>query len=86
MMNEQSIRDELADLIPLGFREQDGVRNVVQAADRILASSVIRRIQAEATRRASRELEYWINNGGPTPGKSFLDRLADRIERGDADV
>lgn len=31
-------REELANLIPLGFREQDGVRNVYDAADRILTA------------------------------------------------
>jgi len=35
---EEEEREALANLIPLGFRAQDGVRNVVEAADRILAA------------------------------------------------
>ncbi|GAA1147938.1 hypothetical protein GCM10009651_35810 [Microbacterium natoriense] len=57
-----------------------------QAITDLLASPVIRRIQAEAIRRASREFEFWLNAGGPTPGTAFLDRLADQIEKGSSDV
>lgn len=40
-------RELMANLIPLGFREQDGVRNVVQAADRIFAEGFRRVLRAE---------------------------------------
>jgi hypothetical protein len=40
-------REALANLIPLGFREHDGVRNVFDAADRILAAGFRRSVVPE---------------------------------------
>ena len=86
-MNERrSIRDELADLIPLGFTDRDPDSNVLEAADRILASPVIRRIQAEALRTWADEMDNtddpdWVHvaNGNID---LWLHCVADRIERG----
>lgn len=40
-------REALANLIPLGFSERDGVRNVYDAADRILAAGFHRTVQGD---------------------------------------
>jgi len=61
-------REALANLIPLGFTERDGVRDVYEAADRILAAGFRRQgpitdAQVEAAARAIQAFEgnpkYW---------------------------
>lgn len=70
MSDEQSIRDEIADEIA-GVVTGKGYYSMVigidaahEAADQILASPVIRRIQAEALREAADSIERRRNEPG----------------------
>lgn len=81
MSDEQSIREDLAAALrEIHVTDNPGWRD---DADMLLASPVIRRIQAEAVRQSSLRFQMWLNTGGPTPGTEFLDEMADRIERGE---
>lgn len=95
MSEQQSIRDQLAQVIAVG----DGARgHMVLAddelvADQIMASPVIRRIQADAIRRTRDELgvdvsdnegEYWDGyRQGQRRQFAVLGEQADRIEKGE---
>lgn len=48
MSEQEALRNELANLLPLGFTERDPYRDVFEAADALLASDVIRQIRAAA--------------------------------------
>lgn len=74
MGNEQGIRDELED-----FFSREGDEKPWAVVGRLLASPVIRRIQAEAIRQSAMEYEIWL--GQPSEGSRLLKRIADRIEQ-----
>lgn len=81
MTEQQSIREELAQIIEDGFEEPDENH---RTADAILASPVIRRIQAEALRAmASRVRKEWAVSGSRCGWVGALDDEADRLEGGD---
>ncbi len=92
MSNEQSIRDELAATIHENFnacRGRNGV-NPHLLADEILASPVIRRIQAEALRAHAKAVSHWERGHSPRIMSHSVERIvadlndrADRIERGE---
>ncbi len=92
MSDEQSIRDEIADEIAgvvtgEGYYSMTiGIGAAREAADLLLASPVIRRIQAEALRSARADIQAYTDAGSPfghRPVEQFLDARADRIERGE---
>lgn len=86
MVEQQSIRDELADFIEYiqtkweADEYSDPLANFTAIA--LLASPVIRRIQAEAIRDASRDLYHEMRRGMVDPIK-YLELGAVRIEKGD---
>lgn len=93
MSNEQSIRDEIAREIRAvtdGWAEPlDEVHDVPQIVNAILASTVIRRIQAETLREAARPFMDRLNGEGN--GRAYnsytvarlLKERADAIEQGE---
>ena len=97
MSNEQSIRDELAqalDEIESGWLTGEArLPYPPEVAEDLLRHPVIRRIQAEAVRRARDELgvyigdedgEYWDGyRNGQRRQFAVLTDWADRIERGE---
>lgn len=89
MSNEQSIRDELIGLRLASYSKimSDGypsgiIRSNEEAADILLASPVIRRIQAEALRDAADDWHEKHAGTRPVPYLFMVDR-ADAIERGE---
>lgn len=94
MSEKQSIRDELATLLndtdPEGGVDPDDEFADQQfwypQVDAILASPVIRRIQAEALREARADLRAYTDSGAPfghRPVEDFLEKRAERIEKGE---
>ncbi|WP_341945670.1 hypothetical protein [Microbacterium sp. LWH11-1.2] len=78
MNKPQSIRDELAQIIEDGFEKPDENH---RTADAILASPVIRRLQADALRNmASRVRAEWAAEKRFGGWVGALDDEADRIE------
>lgn len=73
MSEKQSIRDELSETLFL-FYDHGTQPNALVEADALLASSVIRRIQAEALREAA------LSGSFGTGAQSTLLARADRIE------
>jgi hypothetical protein len=91
MSDEQSIREQAmsvlhradcgCDEVPVGHDEPYSTQ-----ADAILASPVIRRIQAEALRSARADIQAYTDSRSPfghRPVEQFLENRADRIERGE---
>lgn len=97
-MSEQSIRDEIADEIAgvvtgQGYYSMTiGIDAAREAADLILASPVIRRIQAEAASKALCEFADAVrmpatlfNSGdGPITANDLLRQRAAAIEKGES--
>lgn len=99
-MTENEIRDDFARAlnnegwtcdygsdVPGQYDECDECKRVCDLqADALLASPVIRRIQAEALREARADIQAYTDAGSPfghRPVEGFLDNRADRIERGE---
>jgi len=73
----EAAREQLANMIPLGFTERDPYRNVFEAADAILASDWLAardaEMRAEGIRQAREAVEglptTWLNPLVPAIGK-----------------
>ncbi len=89
MTDEQSIRDQLIKAMYNAPTTGNVVVRYSDAADAILASPVIRRIQAEALRKFRADLvgSQFVRYGIVLPDINEivddLDEAADRIERGE---